>query len=526
MRYDTIIVGGGASGLTAAAYLAKHGASVLLLEKEHHCGGLVNSFTKDGFVFDGGIRALENAGVLFPMLKKLGVEVDFVKNHISLGIEDQIINIENTKSLAEYEQLLKNLYPESADEITEIVKDIVQITKDIDIQYGINNPLFLDIKEDREYFMKHVFPWMFKYMMTVPRVAKKNVAVMPYLEQFTSNPALLDIITQHFFTDTPAYFALSYFSLFQDYFYPRGGTGTFIQQLTDFIRAHGGEIQTDTAVAAIDPEAHTVSTAEGETFTYRNLVWTADQKTLYKIIDLETVSDPKMVDKIQERIDFLSDMAGNNSIFTLYLQSNLDPDYFGQIATEHFFYTPSRAGQSRAGEAPLNAEWDEVKSYLERYLGLTTYEISIPALRDCTLAPEGKTGLIISVLFDYALAKHLRSLGHEDDFRDFVGDQMIAVLERSVYPGLAGSVEDRFTSTPLTIEKIVGTADGAITGWSFSNEPMPAENRLVKISNSVKTPVPDIYQAGQWTYSPSGFPVSLITGKVAADQVIKQLKKK
>ena len=64
MGFDTVIVGAGASGLTAAAYLAKYGHSVLLCEKEAYCGGLINSFTRDGFTFDGGIRALEDAGAV------------------------------------------------------------------------------------------------------------------------------------------------------------------------------------------------------------------------------------------------------------------------------------------------------------------------------------------------------------------------------------------------------------------------------------------------------------------------------
>ena len=73
MIFDSIVVGAGAAGLTAAAYLAKYGHSVLLCEKEAYCGGLINSFTRDGFTFDGGIRALEDAGVFFTMLRHLGV---------------------------------------------------------------------------------------------------------------------------------------------------------------------------------------------------------------------------------------------------------------------------------------------------------------------------------------------------------------------------------------------------------------------------------------------------------------------
>ena len=42
---------------------------------------------------------------------------------------------------------------------------------------------------------------------------------------------------------------------------------------------------------------------------------------------------------------------------------------------------------------------------------------------------------------------------------------------------------------------------------------------------SILTPVPGVFQAGQWTYSPAGLPVSLLTGKIAANRVIKELKK-
>ena len=181
MIYDAVIVGGGASGLTAAAYLAKFGRRVLLCEKEAVCGGLVNSFERNGFIFDSGIRALEDAGVLFTMLRQLGLEMEFVKNRVSLGIEDQVIEITSDQSLDEYGELLCGLYPESKNEIDAIINDLRQITHYMDIQYGIDNPLFLDPIKDREYFIKKVFPWMFKYALTVRKVMAKNRPVIPYL---------------------------------------------------------------------------------------------------------------------------------------------------------------------------------------------------------------------------------------------------------------------------------------------------------------------------------------------------------
>ena len=43
-KYHSIVVGGGMAGLTCAAYLAKEGRRVLLIEKNRECGGLGEFF--------------------------------------------------------------------------------------------------------------------------------------------------------------------------------------------------------------------------------------------------------------------------------------------------------------------------------------------------------------------------------------------------------------------------------------------------------------------------------------------------
>jgi phytoene dehydrogenase-like protein len=525
MKYDAIIVGGGVAGLTAAAYLAKSGHSTLICEKEETCGGLVSTFERDGFFYDGGIRAMENSGVVFPMVKQLGLDIDFIKNHITMGIEDQVIRIESEGSVKDYQSLLIKLYPESRDEINEIITQIQRIMHYMDVQYGIDNPIFLDMKKDREYLLKAILPWMVKYALTSPRITALNVPVENFMQRYTQNQSLLDIIMQHFFHETPAFFALSYLKLFLEYHYPRGGTGKFIEKLLSYIESQHGMINTGTEIISIEPDKHTVVDTQGRTYEYGRLIWSADLKSLYRHINLDDIRDDRTKNAVIDRRDLIADKTGNDSVFTLYLGLDLDQSYFAGIASEHFFYTPVRTGLSAAGPMPIKGNWQTTKNWLEKFFALTTYEISIPVLRDKALAPPGKTGLIISTLFDYKITKYIEEQGWYKAFTSLAETCIIDALSNSIYPEIRKTILHKFTSSPLTIAKIAGTTEGAITGWSFTNTPIPAESRIPRILNAIKTPLPGVYQAGQWTYSPSGFPISILTGKLAADQVIKELAK-
>ena len=232
---------------------------------------------------------MENSGVLFPMLRHLGVDIDLVKNHISLGIEDQVIRINGEENLLDYQDLLNAFYPESVEEIKKIIAQIRRIMKYMKVQYGIDNPIFLDMKKDRDYMMKEILPWMVKYALTVRKITALNMPVVDFLKQYTANQSLLDIITQHFFHDTPAFFALSYLKLYLDYSYPLGGTGKFIEKIVEFIQGHQGQISTKTEIQMVDPQKQLVIDAEENQYSYRKLIWAADLKTFYRLVNLENI---------------------------------------------------------------------------------------------------------------------------------------------------------------------------------------------------------------------------------------------
>jgi phytoene dehydrogenase-like protein len=122
-----------------------------------------------------------------------------------------------------------------------------------------------------------------------------------HLARFTRNQALIDVIAQHFFQKTPAFFALSYFTLYLDYRYPRGGTGALAQALDRFAREHGAEVRTETEIASVDPVTHRAVDTGGRVCRYRKLVWAADLKALYRLTSLASIADAKVVGKIRAR---------------------------------------------------------------------------------------------------------------------------------------------------------------------------------------------------------------------------------
>ena len=82
--YDVVIVGGGHNGLTAAAYLARAGKDVLLLERDDHLGGAAVSAA----AFDGVDARLSRYSYLVSLMPKqiiedLGLDVELARRRYS-----------------------------------------------------------------------------------------------------------------------------------------------------------------------------------------------------------------------------------------------------------------------------------------------------------------------------------------------------------------------------------------------------------------------------------------------------------
>lgn len=530
-HYDMIIVGAGLSGLTAAAYLSRAGYSVLILEKSPHCGGLLNSFSREGYVFDAGARSIENSGIIRPMLKELGIEMELTASPVSIGVASEVINIRSKESIDLYRQSLEKLYPDAVGDVRKIFRIIDKVYKEMDVIYGFENPVFKNFRKDRNYLFKELLPWMGRFLLAISRMERMQEPMETYLKKLSKNQSLVDIIDQHFFKHTPTFFALGYFYVYLDYLYPKGGTGKLSEKLAESMLANGGEILVDTEVVTVNPAEKLVQDAKGTKYTYDTLLWCADLKALYRNLDT-TGLDAEVIATVTAQSEKIFANRGGDSVFSLFLGVNHPPREFAKIANGHIFYTPSSQGLGETHLSELKrllgkgkaASKEEIESWVATYCGLTTYEISIPSLRDESLSPEGKTGLIVSFLMEYDLVRLVNERGWYDDFKLYVEDCMIRTLGQSLFPGLLDDIALRFSASPLSIERQFGNSEGGITGWTFEL-PSPVVNKLPKIPDSVKTALPDVLQCGQWAYSPAGIPTAILTGWYAADAIITEREK-
>lgn len=523
--YDSIIVGGGLAGLTSAVFLSKSGKKILLIEKNNELGGLVNSFERDGFVFDAGARAILK--VVLTMLKELDLNIEVLESKVSLGVEDKVISIEGINSVKDYRNLLVNLYPDSIEDIDKFIEVMVKIMKLIDIIYGIDNPIFKDVKKDKKYLFTELLPWLPKFLYAMNKIEKISKPCDRYLADFIKNQSLIDIISQHFFKDTPTFFALSYFSLYSSYVYPKGGTGKLVDALAEKILEYKGEILTNTFIKEIYADKQYIIDNSNNKYYYKNLIWAADLKTFYNITNLGNL-DSKTIERFENTKENIDKGTPSESVFSLYLQVDLPPDYFKSYSNGHLFYTPSRKGLGGINKRELKnmlENWHktdkkEVISWLENFLKYNTYEISIPVLRDTNLAPEGKTGVIISVLMEAELFYKVKESGWYEEFINEIETNIINVLSESLFFELKNKIEKQFSFTPISMENRVGSSGGAIVGWSFEGT-IPVVYKMQKINKSIFTSISNIYQVGQWAYNPAGTPTCIITGKLAADRINK-----
>ena len=278
MNNRVTIVGSGFAGLSAAAYLAREGYTVRILEKNAGLGGRARQFTNGGFTFDMGpswywmpeifeqfFNDFGHSAADFYTLRRLDPSYEVV-----FGAEDRV---EVPASTAELFALFERLEPGSSANLRKFL-DEAEYKYRVGINEFVQKPghSILDFADLR------VFKSVFKLQMLTDMATyvRRNFR-HPQLIQLLEFPVLFLGATP---ANTPALYSLmNYADLQLGTWYPMGGMHGIIEGMASVARELGVEIIAGSPVAAVTTAGGvvtSVSTADGNDYPTDVLVCGAD----------------------------------------------------------------------------------------------------------------------------------------------------------------------------------------------------------------------------------------------------------
>lgn len=498
MSYDAIVIGAGHNGLTAAAYLAKAGKRVLVLERREVIGGAcVTEPIWPGY-------RVSTAAYLCSLLLPQIVEDLALKRY---GLEIYRRETAGFSPFPDGRSLF--LYPDAERTRPALLDFCRETPEDV--------AAYFQFEADVERAAEVVEPWL-----TAPppdaaarRAAFAGAGIEALYEPFLEGSVrdLLDarfrdprlkavlatdgLIGTYGGPDTPgtAYVLLHHYlgrilGARGAWGYVRGGMGRITGALAQAVRDHGGEIRTDAPVARLliehngeAPHCAGVVLESGETLRAANVLSNADPYRTFAllgsgILPTEGMPYERLVTQggASAKINLGVTEAPRFTCLPEHPEAAVGPEHLGTIHLCSSIEMLQRAWDEAAAGHP------STEPMIEVYLQTVT---------DPSLAPPGRHILSLFVqYFPYHLAPGLDL----DTERERFADRVIEIVGRYA-PNVPGSIEHRQILTPRDLEARFGLTGGHI----FHGDLLPPtlwEGRPGGNVHGASTPLPGLLLCG------------------------------
>ena len=494
-RYDVVVIGAGNAGLTSAASLAKHGASVLLLERHNIPGGCATSFRRGRFEFETALHQLSgmgtdaNPGPLRKVLADLGVldKVDFV---VGDELYRTIVPGEIDISLRADKKAV----------IEELQRQFPQERENIERFFEFLYAFFMEIVSI--FFMKDPVPTRDKYPGAFKYLLKPAQEV---LDGFFTDKWLVKVLTSYWgylglpprtmpFVDWAMMFVV-YIEYKPQHI--KGCSQAMSNAIADTVLAHGGEIRYNCAADKIvlkDGRVQGVVTEHGDEIASRYVVSNASKITTYA----------DLIGSGNLPASAFEEMRGSTvgaSAATVYVGFDRSPEELG--ITNPTTFIGSTPDCDREYEMTKTREFGDDAGLL-----MTCYTAMDPSFSP----PGTSVAAIIALQYAESWLQVAPENYAEEKFR--VANVILDGAEK-VFPGLRGHIEEMEIATPITHMRYLGHPGGAFYGF----------DQYVKDSASFvspKPPVEGLFLAGSWATS-GGFQPTLDSGARTARAILRKL---
>src|ERR1700761_3147314 len=526
-HYDVIVIGGGHNGLVNAAYLAKAGKKVLVLERRHVLGGAaVTEEIIPGFLFSecSYVVSLLRPEIIRELdLPRHGLEIlplDGTFSPMPDGNHLWRMN-DHAKSVREIRRHSR-VDAEAYDEFSKMMTPMCRFVKPM-LSMIPPDPTTLNPRDLKQL---HFMMQRFRELSSDERytlIQLMTMSAADFLDQWFETDALKATMSASGIIGTflgirspgTAYVLLHHYmgeidGAFRSWGFSRGGTGAISNAIGDAAREAGGENRMGAAVQKIiTKNGAAVGVAlqgTGEEI-YADVISSSVDPNLTFLKFMEERDLPS---------DFLEDVKrfkyrGSSGKVNLALDAL--PDLTCMPGPGHHLrgaisISPSMEYMERAYDQAKYGEFSS-RPYID---------MVIPSLTDPSVAPPGKH--ILSCFVQYAPYKLAK--GTWNDQREAFGNAVIDTISQYA-PNLKNIIIGKQVITPLDIEQTTGLTEGNIFQGELSLEQLfflrPAAGWA-----RYRTPIKKLYMCGSATHPGGG--IMGASGRLAALEILKDTGKR
>lgn len=462
-KYDIVIIGSGLGGLLTGNILSKKGYKVVILEKNDHPGGCLQSFDIDGVVFDTGIHyvgGMENDQVLYKIFNYLNIFSDLNIRKLDIeGFDRMLIGDKEyvyPSGYSRFQQKLESYFPAEKDGIAKYIGMMQDIANSIAL-YKLRPSHF----DAQKFYAKYTLGnfWEFVESITHDKELQNLLAAQNSLYAGKPESTFLFVhalITNHYLDGAWRFV---------------DGSKQLADALVENFKRMGGEIFYNELALKFHFNGKGIESVR----TNRDHVYHGDKfiSAMHPIPTMEMIDPDKIRKSYRNRI---KNLKSTSSMFNLYVVLE---DKSLPYMNHNYFYYPngnvwSLSYYNKDKFPQMLNIFPMADSVDEKY----TRGLSVLAFMDYSEVSQWENSLVEQRGKDY------------EDFKEKKSQSMIDQLD-NIFPDIRNKIKSYRAATPLTFKDYTGTHRGAVYG---------IERDFQNPNNSFmfpRTKVPNLYLTGQ-----------------------------